>query len=78
MGVRVGTLGAWEGFVNACDTRWYPRLTKGWAFEIGEPAIARVLDRVTPQGVRGLDFKGMKVHAGEKSARSLETAKIRL
>jgi L-asparaginase len=26
----------------------YPRLTKGYAFEIGEPAIKRILERVNP------------------------------
>eukprot|EP00930_Biecheleria_cincta_P009683 TRINITY_DN11149_c0_g1_i1.p1 TRINITY_DN11149_c0_g1~~TRINITY_DN11149_c0_g1_i1.p1 ORF type:complete len:229 (+),score=36.97 TRINITY_DN11149_c0_g1_i1:37-723(+) len=28
----------------------YPRLTGGWAFEIGEPAAGRILERVTPPG----------------------------
>ncbi|CAJ1370765.1 unnamed protein product [Effrenium voratum] len=28
----------------------YPRSTGGWAFEIGEPAVGRILERVTPQG----------------------------
>ena len=26
----------------------YPKLTKGYAFEIGEPAVKRILDRVNP------------------------------
>ena len=28
----------------------YPRSTGGWAFEIGEPAVERILERVSPQG----------------------------
>lgn len=28
----------------------YPRTTGGWAFEIGEPAAPRILERVTPAG----------------------------
>eukprot|EP00933_Yihiella_yeosuensis_P064306 TRINITY_DN67652_c0_g1_i1.p1 TRINITY_DN67652_c0_g1~~TRINITY_DN67652_c0_g1_i1.p1 ORF type:complete len:194 (+),score=30.93 TRINITY_DN67652_c0_g1_i1:74-655(+) len=30
----------------------YPRLTGGWAFEIGEPAAGRCLERVTPPGFK--------------------------
>ncbi|MDP3800475.1 MAG: asparaginase domain-containing protein, partial [bacterium] len=26
----------------------YPRTTKGYAFEIGEPAIERILDKINP------------------------------